>query len=285
MEYKSPYKDIQGRKFNTWCRWSKRIDTYGCGCQHECDYCYAKALLNFRGHWGKPLLSNMGEIHYHIKKLNKGDVVRLGSMTDCFQPIERESEITFKTIKLLNHYRINYLIVTKGSLVSSQKYLNIYDKSLAHFQISITSTRDDIIYEKASLTSERIKSAEVLNGLGFDVAIRLSPLIEQNIDFETLNQIKCDKILIEFLKVNHFVKKTFNIDYSNYSLKYGGHDNLQLRDKIRIVNKITGFKQLSVGEYVADHHKYFSKNVNFNPEDCCNLTLKKMIEYKQLTLF
>lgn len=30
------------------CAYPTRLDTYGCGCAHDCDYCYAKALLHFR---------------------------------------------------------------------------------------------------------------------------------------------------------------------------------------------------------------------------------------------
>ena len=241
MNYKSPYKNINGRKFNDWCVYRKRIDTYGMGCQHDCSYCYAKTLLDFRGKWKQnPLNSDFSEIYYQIKKIQRSEVVRLGSLTDCFQPIEKQNRITFETIKLLNRFKINYLIVTKSSLVSSPEYLEIYDKNLAHFQISITGTNDKEVLktEKASLISDRIKSIETLFKNGFDVSVRLSPFIEQNIDFIVINSIRCDKILIEFLKVNHWVKKWFNIDYSEYSLKYGGYEHLQLSKKIELVNKI-----------------------------------------------
>lgn len=286
MEYKSPYKEINSRKFNTWCVYSKRIDTYGNGCEHECKYCYAKGLLDFRGHWNKkPMASNFGEIHYQIKKLPKYSVVRIGSMTDCFQPIEEKQMITFETIKMLNKYKINYLILTKSKLVSDVKYLEIYDKNLAHFQVSITSTdaENSLKFESASLPQERINSVETLFKNGFDVSVRLSPFIPEFIDFNVINSIKCDKILIEFLKVNHFTKKWFNIDYSDYSLRYGGYNHLKLEKKIELVNKITGFHQKSVGEYVREHHEYFSNNVNFNKNDCCNLTLKQTNKNTQLT--
>jgi DNA repair photolyase len=286
MLYKSPYKNINGRKFNDWCVYKKRIDTYGLGCEHNCNYCYAKTLLEFRRKWKtNPLNSDLIEIYYRVKKLIPGDIVRLGSLTDCFQPIELKNRITFKTIKILNKRKIHYLIITKSSIVSNPEYLQIYDKSLAHFQISITGTNDKIVLknEKASLISERIKSIETLYNLGFDVSIRLSPLIENRIDFDIINSINCDKILIEFLKVNHFVKKWFNIDYSEYTLKYGGYEHLELFKKIELVNKITGFNQISVGEYVREHHEYFSKNVNFNKLDCCNLNYQKRKINKQLT--
>ena len=284
------YSKIENRKFNTWCKYTSRIDTYGCGCQHDCSYCYAKSLLDFRKLWNskKPKKANIVQIKNCLKTIPKNEVIKLGGMTDCFQPIELTEQVTFKTIKLLNQFRLNYLIVTKSSICTRPEYLAIYDKNLAHFQITITNTDDKKCakYEKTSKISERIKSIELLQLLGFDVSIRLSPLIESFIDFDVLNSIKCDKILIEFLKVNHWVKKWFDIDYSKYSLKYGGYEHLQLDEKIKIVNKITGFNQMSVGEYVFDHYKYFSENVNFNREDCCNLTFRKIYTNPiQLQLF
>ena len=218
--------------------------------------------------------------------LNKRDVIKLGGMTDCFQPIEAIEKVTYNTVKILNKHRINYLIVTKSSLVSSDEYINIYDKKLAHFQITITATDDKncINYENASVTSERIKSIEKLFKLGFDVSIRLSPFIEQYIDFNVLNKIKSRKILIEFLKVNHWVKKWFDIDYSEYSTKYGGYEHLPLGEKIKLVNKITGFEQVSIGEYVKNHYEYFRENTNYNKEDCCNLDIRYFLECEQVEM-
>jgi DNA repair photolyase len=288
-EFKSYYKDNCDRKYNTWCKYTKSIDTYGCGCQHECCYCYAKALLDFRKNWNpiEPKISYITEIEKTISELSKNDVVRIGKMTDCFQPIEKIEAITYETIKLLNKYSVNYLIVTKSSLVSTDKYLNIYDGELAHFQISMSSTDDKISseYEKCTPTSERINAVEKLYKLGFDVSIRLSPFVYQFVDFKILNKIDCSKILVEFLKVNHFIKKSFNIDYSDYSLKYGGYNNLQLDKKVELIKNVDSFEELSVGEYVKEHHEYFSNNVNYNKNDCCNLKLRKNVfEPKQEAL-
>jgi len=287
-EFKSFYKSIEHRKFNTWCKYTKRLDTYGCGCQHNCKYCYAKSLLSFRGLFGVelPRVANIHKIRNKIRKLPKYDFVKLGGMTDCFQPIESQESVTYNTILLLNQYRISYLIVTKNNMVSSDYYIQIYDKNLAHFQITITTTDDKkcFEYENAPGTSKRIKSIEKLYGLGYDVSVRLSPYLEQNIDFKTLNNIRCNKILVEFLKVNSFIRKSFNIDYSEYTLEYGGYYHLPLKKKIELVNKINGFEQLSVGEYVKDHHLWFRDNVNYNKGDCCNLDRIYEAD-KQLALF
>lgn len=277
-KFKSFFKTVDSRKFNTWCKWTNRLDTYGCGCAHDCSYCYAKSLLDFRGLWDtqSPSVADLVEIERKIKKLPQGTVVRMGGMTDCFQPIERTERVTYETIKLLNKYGIEYLVVTKSHTVADDEYMEILDRDLAHIQITITSTDDEFCatYEKASPPSLRIQAIEKLQRNGFDVSVRLSPFIPQFVDVNKINSIKCDKILIEFLKVNTWVKKWFDIDYSDYSLKFGGYNHLPLDKKIELVNKITGFKEVSVGEYVKEHYEYFRDNVNHNKNDCCNLRRK-----------
>jgi DNA repair photolyase len=289
MEYGSPYKELNSRKFNTWCCYKHRIDTYGLGCQHDCSYCYAKGLLDFRKHWDskKPLQSNLSKIKSVISKLPKNTVIRLGSMTDCFQPIELDKRITYETIKLLNKCKIHYLIVTKSHYVANDEYIEIYDKSLAHFQVSITNTNDNdyFKFEKASLPSDRIKSIELLYKLGYDISVRLSPFIDGWVDYKILNSIKCNKILVEFLKVNHWVKKWLDIDYSDYLVSYGGYINLDLKKKLILLRNIKNFDQISVGEYVKNHYIYFRDNINYNRYDCCNLDLKFNDYYKQSELW
>lgn len=274
-EFKSFFKDVTDRKFNTWCRWSKRLDTYGCGCAHDCKYCYSKSLLNFRGLWNAaaPAVADIKKIESRIKKLPAGSIVRMGGMTDCFQPCELKHRTTYETIKLLNKYRIGYLIVTKSHLVAEDEYISILDKGLAHIQITVTTTDDELCkqYENASPPSMRIKAIEKLYALGYDVSVRLSPFIPQLVDVDKINAINCDKILIEFLKVNTWVRKWFDIDYSEYSLKYGGYYHLPLERKIELVSLIDGYEERSVGEYVKEHYEYFRDNVNYNKDDCCNL--------------
>lgn len=276
-EFKSFFKDVDNRKFNTWCKWTKRLDTYGCGCAHDCKYCYSKSLLNFRGLWNPaaPAVADLKKIEAKIKKLPAGSIVRMGGMTDCFQPCELEYRTTYETIKLLNKYGIGYLIVTKSHIIATDEYISILDKDLAHIQITVTTTDDELCrqYENASPPSMRIAAIEKLHALGYDVAVRLSPFIPEFVDVDKINAIKCDKILIEFLKVNTWVRKWFDIDYSEYTLKFGGYWHLPLERKIELASLITGFEQVSVGEYVKEHYEYFRANVNHNPDDCCNLRL------------
>lgn len=274
-EFKSVYKEVEGNEGNK-CQYNIRLDTYGCGCQHDCKYCYAKSLLSFRGLWNaeQPNIGDIKHLKKTIDKIPKGSIIRLGGMTDCFQPLELDYRITYKIIKYLNKKRIGYLIVTKSHLVANEEYLEIYDKDLAHFQITTTCLDDDLYkkldYEKASLPSKRIEAILKLQEKGFDVAIRLSPLIEEYIDFKKLNNLGIQKAQVEFLRVNHWIRKWFDIDYSKFTIKQSGYEHLPLKEKIRIISKVK-IPEISVCEDEDRAYEYWKENVNVNKEDCCNL--------------
>lgn len=274
-EFKSFYKQVGGNEGDK-CNYSTRLDTYGCGCQHDCNYCYAKSLLDFRNLWDpiNPSVADFEKIKNKIKKLDK-KTIRLGGMTDCFMPMELQHRVTYRTILELNKHRIPYLIVTKSDIVARDEYVNIFDKDLAHIQVSITTTDDDLYkklnYEKASLPSARIKAVEKLVENGIDTQIRLSPYIPQFVDLDVLANIKCNKLLVEFLRVNNWIEKWFDIDFSDYTVKQSGYKHLPLEKKKELISHIKGFDRITVCEDETEAYEYWKNNFNPNPEDCCDL--------------
>ena len=233
-EYKSFLKTVGGNEGNK-CKYPTRLDSYGCGCSHNCDYCYARHLMEFRNLWHPemPSVADIVKIEKTLGKIPKGTILRLGGMTDCFQPIEKKYCVTYQLIQKLNARNIGYLIVTKSAIVADPEYLRLYRKDLAHIQVTITSTDDETAmkYEKASPISERIKAIETLQKLGFDISVRLSPFIPNYVDYAVLNGIQCDKILVEFLRCNGFIRKTFPLDYTEYTVKQNGYWHLPLERK------------------------------------------------------
>lgn len=273
-EFQSVGKTVEGNE-GTKCHYPTRLDTYGCGCQHDCSYCYAKSLLDFRKNWhpDNPSVADLGKIKNEIKKLDRSVPVRLGGMTDCFQPMEKLHRVTYKTIRMLNKARQPYLIVTKSHFVADDEYLCILDKNLAHVQITVTTLDDDLCrtYEKASPPSKRIEAIKKLQDNGFDVALRLSPFIPEYMDTEELATLGINKVVIEFLRVNSWVKKWFDIDYSPYTLSSGGYWHLPLERKKELIQTVKGFKEMTVCEDEDEAYLYWQKHFNFNPNDCCNL--------------
>lgn len=275
--FKSIFTDVGGNEGNK-CKYSIRLDTYGCGCSHDCSYCYAKSLLSFRKLWNpnEPKIADIKTIDKIVRNVRRGTVLRLGGMTDCFQPCEKTYGATYDAINILNNYGIGYLIVTKSELVADDMYMDAYDKRLAHIQVTVT-TLDDALslrYEKASVPSKRIEAIKKLQEAGFDVAIRLSPLIEEFMDFEKLNQLSINKAIVEFLRVNSWIEKWFKIDYSKYTVSQSGYKHLPLEEKLRIIGKVE-IPTISVCEDVTEHYEFWRDNFNPNPKDCCNLSFIK----------
>ena len=276
-EFKSFFKTVGGNEGNK-CNYSTRLDTYGCGCSNDCSYCYAKSLLDFRGLWDakNPAVADINKVQKKIQKLPDNlKAIRLGGMTDCFQPCELEHRVTYETLKALREKRQPYLIVTKSDIVAYDEYMDVMDRDLAHIQITITCFDDDLYkkldYEKAVVPSKRIVAVEKLQANGFDVQVRLSPLVPEFVDFDRLSQIKCDKLLVEFLRVNTWIHKWFDIDYTPYTVKQSGYYHMPLEKKKEIITKIKGFKGITVCEDESRAYEYWQNNFNPNKDDCCNL--------------
>lgn len=283
QRFNSFFNVVEGNE-GEMCHYPVRLDTYGCGCQHNCGYCYARSLLDFRGMWNpmQPATADIKKIRNVVyTKLKPGQVVRLGGMTDCFQPMERGRKLTYRTIQMLNQRGIPYLIVTKGALVGD--YLDVLDRDLAHIQVSITSTDEGIsrkVEPGASLPEDRIRAVEKLTREGYDAQVRLSPYIPEFVDVERVKAIECDKVLVEFLRVNSWIKKWLTnlrvgVDLGKYTHFSAGYNHLPIREKRMLLDKIRpGFREVSVCEDVPEHWEWWHSHVNANPEDCCNLKLK-----------
>lgn len=276
-EYKSFIKTVRSGEGDR-CHYPTRLDPYGCGCQHDCSYCYAKSLLEFRGLWNpcEPRSADIEKIRRAVRRLPKDTPVRLGGMTDPFMPLESERRLTYQTIEALNGERVPYLIVTKSALVGSSEYMALLDTDLAHIQISVTCTDDDkaLTYEHASPPSERLSAFNRLQDQGFDVQLRLSPYLEGNIRPEVLACHSPRKAVVEFLRVNHWITRWFDIDQSLYTVQSGGYRHLPLEEKIRQLDRLCQAlpsTRFTVCEDEPNAYAYWKRLFNPNPEDCCDL--------------
>lgn len=272
-EFKSPLKIVGGGEGDR-CRYPQRLDMYGCGCQHDCQYCYAKSLLGFRNLWNpeSPNTVDRRKMLRTIDRLERGTIVRLGGMTDPFQPIEEKYHLTEWLIGELNKRRIGYLIVTKSHLVAECNNLH---PQLAHVQMSYTHTpgRAPEGFEKASPPEKRMEAIERLHDRGYDVQLRLSPFIPQFLDLGIVEQTTVDKIVVEFLRINPFIRKAMPyLDFSDWTEAIGGYHHLPLEKKISLIRPLLeSGKRVTVCEDVPSHYEYWREHVNPNRDDCCDL--------------
>ena len=85
---------------------------------------------------------------------------------------------------------------------------------------------------KKQVSHQKSRGNKKLQSAGYDVSIRLSPLIEDFMDFDSLNSLGINRCVVEFLRVNSWIKSWLHdVDFSGYRLKQGGYCHLPLEKK------------------------------------------------------
>lgn len=176
------------------CHYALEIDTYGRGCVHECEYCYAKDQLTLKGYWNNPYpmpvnLAAIRKIFYTVFETSKPSKwrsvleqripARIGSMSDAFMWIDKRFGVTLEFLNILRHYKYPYIIFTRSDLVAEETYLRALDPSLASVQMSICGLNEELtrkIEPAAPSVERRLKALRTLFDNGIWTTVRLNPL-------------------------------------------------------------------------------------------------------------
>ncbi len=144
------------------------------GCEYGCKYCYATFMKKFSNHsenWG-----NFVDIKENAPKVLENDLrkkekssILLSSVTDPYQPIEKEYKITRKTLKRLSKTEHEINILTKSDLILRD--LDILsefkpEKISVGFTINFLKEKDRKIWEpNATKIKNRIKALRKISRL------------------------------------------------------------------------------------------------------------------------
>ena len=111
------------------------------GCQHNCLYCYARAYTD-RITKGKLLIRvNVPDLLVkEVAKKPKG-LVYLSSLTDPYQPVEREYQLTRKVLQVLHRYGWPVTVQTKSPLILRDLELLSEMNAEVGFSVSPVSKR------------------------------------------------------------------------------------------------------------------------------------------------
>lgn len=161
------------------------------GCEHGCVYCYAR---NTHSYWGYS-----AGLDFEQKILVKKDAPRLledklksarwkafpimlSGNTDCYQPIEKELEITRQMLEILWKYRHPVGIITKNSLVLRDLDIltEMSKHQLVHVAISI-NTRNEVLRQymepRTASSFSRFRTVQKLAEAGVPTFVMISPII------------------------------------------------------------------------------------------------------------
>ena len=174
------------------------------GCEHGCIYCYAR---NSHEYWGysagldferKILVKHDAPKLLEAKlksKSWKACTIVLSGNTDCYQPAEKEFQLTRKCLEVFLKYRHPVGIITKNTLILRDldilKKLN--NHGLIGVNISVTSLSEKtrrILEPRTTTIKKRLEAMRVLSSEGIPVNAMLAPIIPGINSHEILNLAK-----------------------------------------------------------------------------------------------
>jgi DNA repair photolyase len=162
------------------CPFRLEVNVYT-GCAFQCIYCYARAYI--RG-FEKPRCKPSFEenLKKDVKKaveigLNKLPV-SISNSCDPLQPLEDKYGHTLLTVKLLTENGFPIIIVTKNpSKLLESKYLEAMDSKRTLIEVTVINLDSKSFEPNTPPPMERIAAAGELVEVGFNVAIRIDPII------------------------------------------------------------------------------------------------------------
>ncbi len=174
------------------------------GCEHGCIYCYARNTHNYWGYSAgldfeqkvlyKKDAPKLLEAAFK-KKSWKAEPIMLSGNTDCYQPAERELEITRQLLEVCWKYRHPLGIITKNSLVLRDLDLlkKLAEHRLLRVSLSITTLDEDLrrfLEPRTASVHARLKTLRTLAENGVPTTAMLAPIIPGLNDHEILAMAK-----------------------------------------------------------------------------------------------
>lgn len=174
------------------------------GCEHGCSYCYARPTHEY---WGFSagidferkimVKKNAPELleKFFRKRNYIPKTIMLSGNTDCYQPIERELEITQKILEVCLAYRHPVSILSKNALVlrDLDLFIKMNELNLISVALSIPTMNEDLRRKMEPRTSSAIKKLEALKILkenNIPTGAMIAPIIPGLNSDETLKTIK-----------------------------------------------------------------------------------------------
>ena len=174
------------------------------GCEHGCSYCFARPTHEFWGYSAGTdferkimIKKNAPELleKFFQKRNYVPKTITLSGNTDCYQPAEREFEITRKILKLCLDYRHPVSILTKNALVLRDLDIlkPLSEQNLVSVSFSIPTINEEIrrkMEPRTSSVKNKLKAIEILSEHQIPVGVMVAPVIPGLTSDESLTILK-----------------------------------------------------------------------------------------------
>lgn len=154
------------------------------GCCHGCIYCDSRSecyhIENFDTVRAKE--NALETIERDLRSKRRKGLILTGSMSDPYNPFEKDAELTRGALHLIDRYGFGVLIGTKSDLVVRDRDLlrSVREHSPAVVNFTITTADDDLcrkIEQNVCPTSSRLNAIRELTDGGISCGVILTPVL------------------------------------------------------------------------------------------------------------
>lgn len=188
------------------------------GCTHGCKYCYASFMKRFTGHtenWGEFIDVKKCNKPIDLKKINDKSVF-LSSVTDCYNSVEENYQLTRRILEQLVFSDCKLYISTKSKLILRDLDLLKQIKDLT-VSLSINTLdekfRSDM--DNASTIEERLDTLKKLHENGIKTVLFMSPIFPYITDFKSIIE-KSREYIDEYWFENLNLRGDYKINILKY---------------------------------------------------------------------
>jgi len=161
------------------------------GCEHGCSYCYARPSHSYLGlspglDFETRLIAKRGLkdrlIHELASPRYRPGLMAVGTVTDAYQPLERELGLTREVLEVLHDCRHPMAVVTKGSGIERDIDLlaAMAAQRLAGVYVTLTTLDTELarrMEPRAAAPWRRLRTIRALAEAGIPVGVSVSPQI------------------------------------------------------------------------------------------------------------
>ena len=161
------------------------------GCLTACSYCYARPTHEYLDMGAGTDFETKIVVKRQAPELLramfdkpswKGELVMFSGVTDCYQPIERDLQLTKQCLEVCLEYRNPVSVISKHALVERDidLFLALAEQARFHSSVSLAFTDNAMsraIEPWASSPDRRMKVIETMAKAGVPVGIMIAPVI------------------------------------------------------------------------------------------------------------
>ncbi len=154
------------------------------GCQHRCIYCDSRSLCYGIEAFDREVLIKANAVEVlrdELRRKRRKGIIGTGSMNDPYMPLEKNTELTRRALKVIAAYGFGVHILTKSDLVARDiDILRKISRVSAAVSFTITTVDDSlskVLEPGAPISSARFDAMRRLSAAGIETRLALMPVL------------------------------------------------------------------------------------------------------------